>query len=1083
MKSANRIRSVSAFLLMIATSQALPLKAEYLWDTLPMNHAGAVRGLVPNPNRQGEMWYCPDIGRAARFRESEGRARQLGGHFSNYYDNIRNAGMCGAVDPSQANVIYWVFGSKNWSSEGCRLMKSTDSGENCREIWSGYWTPARDTYDTTCKLKVDPNNGNYVYLCGQQGLYRSTNGGDAWTLSPGSSPTGVTTNYDAGSETGIKWVAIDPGETIGTGATLRSKNIYIGVMGVGFYKSVDGGSSWSMVNTTVGARAVCSANGTVFMADGTMLHRYTRAGTWTGSIQTTVDANAAFSSVAVDIKKTGANSNLVVVSHKRSQGWDQDTLRRSVDGGNTWTTIQLSGTVNWQAPSADGTTGKVMSVAIDPFNSNHLWYGTWWSVFRIKDPTVATPALENMGNGMEIAATSGGQCSPEVQTGKATLFLGGGDHASVFAEEQTLEYGYTPQFYLSPVVRDRDSVYSSFCASGIDVRNVDGKYLFWVGRGGGQSGPGMAAYSTDGGDTLVNISANLPKNSSNVAFGAGDVAVSAGLINGKTHVIWAPQGTTPRWTDDNGTTWGNVTGLPQLCTETSAYLERNSLLVSDRVNASFFYAYWDGKVYRSSDGGKNFSIAHTFSTYEPFNGSRWTIKPNIRAAPQAGLFAIGIATETRSTDKEGLWLCSNGTAGTVTISKLNNVQSVRGHDFGKKSSRTGNPVLFVSGIVNNKVGIFRSEDLGSSWETIAERAQGNLWDHTGIVDQDGAGSTIVACQKVEGRLFVWTNGVGCWVGTDSGRRFVKNSGFETASLQDWTQWSSLGGVGSATRATPYSVREGVACLSHSNTAAAWNVNSSQAVSNVPPGTYSILVDCKSGGFGSISSLLQVRFPQNTSRAWITKTLPLSSNWTTVELPNVVISPDDSGQLQINLFTSVENGSSTPTVLFDNIRIISMEDNIKNSDFEEAGLASWSQWSSTGHASAAVRNAGGGSLYGAHDLAHWINPTTSTSWDVDTKQNVNNLPLGRYKLQLWYQRGGAGFTASQVQVRFPGNSSKGWVVKNLPANAGNWRMLELNGINLATGDGSSIEIHLYTKVVNGTGAPIVKFDSLRLIPVD
>jgi hypothetical protein len=71
----------------------------------------------------------------------------------------------------------------------------------------------------------------------------------------------------------------------------------------------------------------------------------------------------------------------------------------------------------------------------------------------------------------------------------------------------------------------------------------------------------------------------------------------------------------------------------------------------------------------------------------------------------------------------------------------------------------------------------------------------------------------------------------------------------------------------------------------------------------------------------------------------------------------------------------------------------------------------------------------------------------------------------------------------MSVYFMSAPCREWKSQNLPANAGNWRMLELNGINLATGDGSSIEIHLYTKVVNGTGAPIVKFDSLRLIPVD
>src|SRR6185503_18532873 len=90
------------------------------------------------------------------------------------------------VDPKNAKTI-WVGTGETWArnstSVGNGVYKSTDGGDN--------WTNmGLNDSDRIAKILVDPTNSNNVYVCAtgklwsdgdQRGVYRSIDGGKAWT--------------------------------------------------------------------------------------------------------------------------------------------------------------------------------------------------------------------------------------------------------------------------------------------------------------------------------------------------------------------------------------------------------------------------------------------------------------------------------------------------------------------------------------------------------------------------------------------------------------------------------------------------------------------------------------------------------------------------------------------------------------------------------------------------------------------------------------------------------------------------------------------------------------------------------------
>ncbi|MFN2601845.1 MAG: sialidase [Gemmatimonadaceae bacterium] len=161
-----------------------------------------------------------------------------------------------AIDPTNPKVV-WVGTGESWTrnsvSIGDGIYKSTDGGEN--------WTNMglKDS-ERIAKILIDPSAPNTVYTCvpgklwsdsNDRGVYKTTDGGKTWTK--------VLKGTNA--STGCSMMSMDPS---------NPKTVYAGMWdfrrkgwtfrsggegetapsGSGFFKSTDGGTTWSDLNAT-----------------------------------------------------------------------------------------------------------------------------------------------------------------------------------------------------------------------------------------------------------------------------------------------------------------------------------------------------------------------------------------------------------------------------------------------------------------------------------------------------------------------------------------------------------------------------------------------------------------------------------------------------------------------------------------------------------------------------------------------------------------------------------------------------------------------------------------------------------------
>lgn len=149
-----------------------------------------------------------------------------------------------AFDPVDPNRVY-VGGDSAYSYPA--LLVSTDLGTT--------WTQSRSGLTGTINvLAVDPTSPNRIYAGNSTGLFRSTDGGQTWTLSS--------------LNRNIKAVVVNA----------SSPNVlYAGTYGYGVYRSTDYGATWTDFSTGLTNNKVLSL--ALRSSDGTLL-----AGTEGGSV-------------------------------------------------------------------------------------------------------------------------------------------------------------------------------------------------------------------------------------------------------------------------------------------------------------------------------------------------------------------------------------------------------------------------------------------------------------------------------------------------------------------------------------------------------------------------------------------------------------------------------------------------------------------------------------------------------------------------------------------------------------------------------------------------------------------------------
>jgi photosystem II stability/assembly factor-like uncharacterized protein len=149
------------------------------------------------------------------------------------------------IDPSTPTTLY--AGACSEGSGICGVYKSTDGGSTWNETTTGLPSNRHVT-----DLVIDPSTPTTLYAgidiisSFVGGIYKSIDGGESWSDASTGLPPYYRSNY-------VSSLAIDPD----TPATLYAgiNNMGGGVV-AGVFKSTDGGSTWSEMNTGLTSQAV-----------------------------------------------------------------------------------------------------------------------------------------------------------------------------------------------------------------------------------------------------------------------------------------------------------------------------------------------------------------------------------------------------------------------------------------------------------------------------------------------------------------------------------------------------------------------------------------------------------------------------------------------------------------------------------------------------------------------------------------------------------------------------------------------------------------------------------------------------------
>ena len=668
--------AITSVVLAPVAAHPAPARPGYHWSNVAIGGGGFVDGLVFNPTEPGLAYARTDIGGAYRWDVLAQRWIPLTDSIGDYNHLGVESIATDAVNPSRVWLATGAY-AQPWATNG-EILRSADQGRH----WTTVPLPIQlasnqDGRGMGERLAVDPRDDNVLYLATPvNGLWRSTDGGATWgqvgSFPVQSTPDGI----------GLPFVTF--GAATGRFGT-PSATIYVGdatATGPNLYVSHDAGATWQPVpgepTGLLPQHAALAADGTLYldyadragpngMTNGAVHSYRPGTGQWRDITPEVpgVNGNPSFgyAGLAVDPRHPGT---VMVATNDR---WNPvDDIFRSTDGGTSWSSVSATATLDVSSTpfvKFGGTSAKfgwwIAALAIDPFDPDHVVYGTGATVFGSYDATRA-------------------------QTHWSTLAVGG-------IEETAVNDLVSPPVGPCQVVSVQSDV-GGFCHRDLTTSPSDGMSEPRLGSGTGLAEAGSAPldlarvgwtggdYSTDAGVTWTAMT--LPPGETN---GAGTV----GLTADGTTVIWSPSGAPTDYSTDRGLTWTAVSGLPAGLTP-----------VADPVNASICYAIdgANGILYRSTDAGHSFTALTT--------GLAASGSDQLQAAP-------GRSGDLWLSTQSGLF---RSTDGGVSFAAVNGVSASDTLGFGKAAQGASYPAIYQVATIGGGYGIYRSTDTGATWTRI-----------------------------------------------------------------------------------------------------------------------------------------------------------------------------------------------------------------------------------------------------------------------------------------------------------------------------------------------------------------------------
>ncbi|MER5210821.1 1,4-beta-glucanase [Streptomyces sp. NPDC002838] len=694
----------------------------YRWRTAVMGGTGFITGVLFHPSVRGLAYARTDIGGAYRWDDRTAHWIPLTDHIG--WDDWNLLGVeAMAVDPANPDRLYLSLGTyaQSWAGNGA-VLRSEDRGATWKRTDLTVKLGANeDGRGCGERLLVDPRDSDTLWLgTRHDGLLKSTDRGATWQAvsfpaTPSATGQGITFLVAVGRTVFAGW-----GDSDGTAG---KPNLYRTSDGT-TWKPVPGQPTGTAAKVPIRAAydrgtshlyvTYANAPGPNGQSDGSVHKLCTLNGKWTEVTPvkpggTTTDGSAdnfGYGGVAVDARRPGT---VVVSTNNR---WAAvDTLYRSTDGGRTWTSLKDSAVFDVsETPYLKWGADKpkfgwwIQALALDPYDSRHIVYGTGATLYGTRDLTNWAPQIRG------LEETSVRQLiSPPV--GEAHLISGNGDIGVMYHESLTA----------SP---SRGMASNPIFGSATGLAQAAAKPAYVVRSGWGDNGNG--AHSNDGGQTWAPFKAQPA-----IAKDApGPIATNAdGSVLLWSFVHW--DGTTypAHRSVDNGATWTEVTSYP-----------KGAAPVADPVDPKRFYAFdtATGTLHASTDGGLTFTARAT-----GLNSGDTEFR--LVAAPG------------RSGD---LWLSLkwNGlyrsTDGGATFTKVSSCWASYTLGFGKAAEGASYPAIYMVGSTESITAVYRSDDEAKTWVRINDDQHQWGW----------IGAAITGDPRVYGRVYIATNGRGVQYG-------------------------------------------------------------------------------------------------------------------------------------------------------------------------------------------------------------------------------------------------------------------------------------------------------------------------------
>ena len=712
--------AVAAAVTALPVTQARAHAAEavtpaYRWRNAVIGGTGFVTGVLFHPAVRGLAYARTDIGGAYRWDDRAARWTPLTDHLG--WDDWNLLGVeAVAVDAGHPDRVYLALGAyaQSWAGNGA-ILRSDDRGATwTRTDLSVKLGANEDGRGMGERLLVDPRDSDTLWLgTRHDGLLKSTDRGATWAAAtgfpgtPSASGQGVTLLVAAGRTLYAGW-----GDSDGTAA-----NLYRTADGT-TWEAVPGQPSGTSAKVPIRAAYECltrelyvtyaNAPGPNGQSDGSVRKLATATGTWTDvtPVQPGGSDTFGYGGVAVDARRPGT---VVVSTNNR---WAAvDTLYRTTDGGRTWTSLKDAAVFDVsETPYLKwgGDQPKfgwwIQAVAVDPYDSKHVVYGTGATLYGTRDLTHWAPQIRGLEEASVVQLVS-------PPAGEAHLLSGSRDIGVMYHERLTA----------SP---SRGMASNPVSGSATGLAQAAGRPAYVVRAGWGDNGNG--AHSNDGGQTWAPFEAQPA-----IAKDApGPIAANAdGSVLLWSFVHWDGTKYAAHRSADNGTTWSEVSSFPKGATP-----------VADPADPTLFYAYDTdtGTLLASTDSGLTFAAR---ATGLPSGDSQFKL---VAAPGRSGDLWL-------STKWNGLYRSTDGGA---SFSKVDSCWASYTLGFGKAADGAEYPAVYQVGSTEAVTAVYRSDDGAKSWTRINDDR--HQWGWTGEI--------IVGDPRVYGRVYLATNGRGIQYG-------------------------------------------------------------------------------------------------------------------------------------------------------------------------------------------------------------------------------------------------------------------------------------------------------------------------------